>query len=320
MRKLLVALFAFAVVAVSAQAAETVLRLAETHPKDYPTTKGDYKFAELVEKKTDGRIKVEVYHSKQLGEEKAVIEQVQLGAIDLTRTSISPLASFYKDLDVLQMPYLYAGDAHMWKVLKGEVGEKILSGISKKGFVGLCFYTSGARSFYTKEKVTGPADLKGLKIRVQQSKLMVGLVDSFGAVAQPMPFGEVYSALQTGVIDGAENNWPSYYSTRHYEVAPYYILDKHTQVPEMLVLSRSVAKKLSDADLKAIKEAAEESVDYQRAEWDKYVDVAKAAIVKAGNTITEVTDYTPFQEAVAPLYNDLSDSQKKLVEEIRAVK
>ena len=320
MRKLLVALFAFAVVAVSAQAAETILRLAETHPKDYPTTQGDYKFAELVEKKTDGRIKVEIYHSKQLGEEKAVIEQVQLGAIDLTRTSISPLASFYKDLDVLQMPYLYSGDEHMWKVLKGKVGEKILNGISKKGFIGLCFYTSGARSFYTKEKVSDPADLKGLKIRVQQSKLMVGLVNSFDAVAQPMPFGEVYSALQTGVIDGAENNWPSYYSTRHYEVAPYYILDKHTQVPEMLVLSRRTAKNLSDADLAAIKEAAKESVDYQRAQWDKYVDVAKDAIIKAGNTITEVTDYTPFQEAVAPLYDGLNESQKKLVKEIRAVK
>ena len=320
MRKLLVVLVAFVLFAVSAQAADIVLRLAETHPKDYPTTQGDFKFGELVEKKSNGRIKVEVYYGKQLGEEKAVIEQVQLGAIDLARISIAPLASFYSDLDVLQMPYLYSGDKHMWKVLKGNIGETILKGVGKKGFVGLCFYTSGARSFYTKTKVTKPADLKGLKIRVQQSHLMVGLVDSFGAVAQPMPFGEVYSALQTGVIDGAENNWPSYYSTRHYEVAPYYILDKHTQVPEMLIMSKRVAKKLTDADMAIIKEAAKESVDFQIAKWNDFVEVSKSAIIKAGNTITEVTDYTPFQKAVAPLYKDLNDSQKKLVEEIRAVK
>ena len=321
MRNLLLTLLACFLLTGVAQSADVVLRLGETHPKDYPTTQGDFKFAELVEKKSNGRIKVEVYYGKQLGEEKAVVEQVQLGAIDLTRVSLSVISSFYPLVDVLQMPYLYDSTDQMWRVLQGEIGKGILDSIKSKGFIGLCYYSSGARSFYTREPVTKVEDLKGLKIRVQQSKLMVGLVNCFGAIAQPMPFGEVYSALQTGVIDGAENNWPSYYSTKHYEVAKNYILDKHTQVPEILIMSARAAKeKLSADDIKIIKEAAAESVAFQRQKWDEYVQVSKDAVKKSGAVITPVTNYKPFQEAVQPLYDALSAEQKKLVEKIRATK
>ena len=162
-----------------------------------------------------------------------------------------------KPFDALQMPYLYRDADHMWKVLNGPIGEKFLKSVEVANFVGLCYYDGGQRSFYTKTLVTKPEDLRGMKIRVQESPLMVGLVESFGAVAQPMPFGEVYSALQTGVIDGAENNFPSYDTTGHYEVAKYYIMDSHTRVPEILVASKIVFDKLSSEDQAIIKQAAQ---------------------------------------------------------------
>jgi tripartite ATP-independent transporter DctP family solute receptor len=193
--------------------AQKVLRLAETHPQDYPTTKGDYEFARLVKERTNGKIVIEVFHSKQLGEEKAVIEQVQLGAIDFTRVSISPVSAFARELDAFQLPYLYRDATHMWKVLDGPIGQEILKKLEAANFVGLGWFEAGSRNFYTKKPVKTVGDLKGMKIRVQQAPLMVGMVEALGAVATPLSFGEVYSALQTGVIDGAENNWPSYLST-----------------------------------------------------------------------------------------------------------
>ncbi len=200
-----------------AQAKPIVLRLAETHPKGYPTELGDEEFARLVKERSGGRIVIEVYPGSQLGEEKAVIEQVQFGAIDLTRVSISPLASFVPKLNAFQMPYLYRDSDHMWKVLKGDIGKELLASLEPFGFIGLGWFDGGARSFYNSKKpVRTPADLKGLKIRVQESELMMGLVRAFGAVPTPMPYGEVYSGLQTGVIDGAENNPPSYFSASHY--------------------------------------------------------------------------------------------------------
>jgi tripartite ATP-independent transporter DctP family solute receptor len=297
-----------------------VLRLAENQPADYPTTIGDYKFAELVKQRTNGRITIEVYHSKQLGEEKAVIEQVQFGAIDFARVSLSPMATFYKPLDALQMPYLYRDADHMWKVLNGAIGDELLNGVKSANFVGLCFYDSGSRSFYTKTPVNKPADLKGLKIRVQESALMVGLVESFGAVANPMPFGEVYSALQTGVIDGAENNWPSYDSTGHYEVAKYYILDAHTRVPEIVVASKITFDKLSPEDQKIILQAAKDSVATQRKAWEDKEKASEEKVRAAGNFITEVPDNSAFQAAVQPMYDKLSAELKAIVEKIRAVK
>ena len=216
-----------------------VLRLAETHPQDYPTTRGDYEFARLVKERSGGRIVIEVYPGSQLGQEKAVIEQVQFGAIDLTRVSISPVAAFVPRLNAFQMPYLYRDETHMWKVLKGDIGKELLASLEPFGFIGLGWFESGARNFYnSKRPIRTPADLKGLKIRVQESELMMGLVSAFGAVPTPMAFGEVYSALQTGVVDGAENNWPSYFSTSHYEVAKYITLDEHTRVPEIIIGSK----------------------------------------------------------------------------------
>jgi len=305
----------------AAAAATVVLRLAETHPADYPTTKGDFEFARLVKERSNGRIQIEVYPSSQLGEEKAAIEQVQFGAIDITRVSISPLSAFVPAFDALQMPYLYRSADHMWKVLKGPIGKQFLTSLEPSGFVGLCWYESGARSFYNSKRVVKtPADLKGMKIRVQQAPLMMDMVTALGAVPTPMDFGEVYSALQTGVVDGAENNWPSYYSTSHYEVAKYFTLDEHTRVPEIMIASKISMDKLSKADQELIKQAAWDSMDYQIQQWALYEKVAQDKIRANGNIITPVPDNSAWQAAMKPMYDKLSPDLQKIVAEVRAVK
>jgi len=305
----------------AAFAQNIVLRLAETQPAAYPTTYGDMEFARLVKERTNGRITIEVYPGSQLGQEKAVIEQVQFGAIDLTRVSISPLSAFAPQMDALQMPYLYRDVEHMWKALKGDIGNELLKSLEPSGFIGLGWYESGARSFYnSKRPVRTPADLKGLKIRVQESKLMIGLVSAFGAVATPMAYGEVYSALQTGVIDGAENNWPSYYSTSHYEVAKYITLDEHTRVPEIIIASKISMDRLSKADQAIIKQAAMDSIDYQRKQWDIYEKVSIDKVRAAGNVIVEIKDKAPWAALMAPIYAQQTPEVQKLIERIRAVK
>ena len=304
-----------------AQAKPIVLRLAETHPKGYPTELGDEEFARLVKERSNGRIIIEVYPGSQLGEEKAVIEQVQFGAIDITRVSISPVAAFVPKLNAFQMPYLYRDSDHMWKVLKGDIGMELLASLEPFGFIGLGWFEAGARSFYNSKKpVYTPADLKGMKIRVQESELMLGLVRSFGAIPTPMPYGEVYSGLQTGVVDGAENNPPSYYSASHYEVAKYYTLDEHTMVPEIIIGSKISLGRLSKADQDLIKKAAMDAIDYQRAEWDAYVKVSMDKVKAAGCTIIPIPDKTEWMKAVEPMYKQQTKEIQDLVARIRAVK
>lgn len=308
--------------ALPATANTVVLRLGETHVADYPTTKGNYEFARLVEERTGGRIKIEVYHSSQLGQEKAVIEQVQFGAIDFTRVSISPLSAFAPAFDALQMPYLYRGEEHMWKVLNGPIGEEFLSSLEPANFIGLAWFDSGARNFYnSKKEIKTVADLKGMKIRVQESKLMMGLVSALGAVPTPMPFGEVYSALQTGVIDGAENNWPSYFSTSHYEVAKYFTLDGHTRVPEILIASKISMDRLSKDDQEIIKQAAKDAMPYQIKLWKEFEKVSEDKVRAAGSIITELTPeaLVEFQNAMKPMYDALSPELQEVVKKIRDV-
>lgn len=298
-----------------------VLRLAETHPADYPTTKGDIRFAELVKERTNGRIIIEVYPSSQLGQEKAVIEQVQFGAIDFTRVSISPLASFVPVLNALQMPYLYRSEEHMWKVLLGPIGKELLASLEPSGFIGIGWFEPGARNFYnSKRPVYKPEDLAGLKIRVQESELMVGMVQALGAVATPMPYGEVYSGLQTGVIDGAENNWPSYESTSHYEVAKYYTLDGHTRVPEIIIASKISMQKLSKEDQEIIKQAALDAIPYQRQLWAEREKASEAKVRAGGSVIIEVTDKTPWQERMQSLYAKQPSDVQALIKRIQEVK
>ena len=305
-----------------AQPKPIVMKLAETHPQDYPTTKGDYEFARLVKERTNGRIIIEVFHSKQLGEERAVIEQVQLGAIDMTRVSISAVSSFVRDLDAFQLPYLYRDANHMWKVLNGPIGAEILKKHEAFNFIGVGWFEGGSRNFYTKKQVKTVSDLKGMKIRVQQSPLMVGMVEGLGAVATPLPYGEVYSALQTGVVDGAENNWPSYLTTSHYEVAKYFITDEHTRVPEITVGSKKVFDKLSKEDRAIILKAAQDAVAHQIKLWNDFEKLAEKTVREKGSVITEVTpaEKQKFMDAMKPLYDKQPAEIMAVVKKIRDVK
>ena len=305
-----------------AQPKPIVMKLAETHPQDYPTTKGDYEFARLVKERSNGRIIIEVFHSKQLGEERAVIEQVQLGAIDMTRVSISAVSSFVRDLDAFQLPYLYRDASHMWKVLNGPIGADIFKKHEAFNFVGVGWFEGGSRNFYTKKQVKTVSDLKGMKIRVQQAPLMVGMVEALGAVATPLPYGEVYSALQTGVVDGAENNWPSYLTTSHYEVAKYFITDEHTRVPEITVGSKRVFDKLSKEDRALILKAAQDAVPYQIKLWNDFEKVAEKTVREKGSIITEVSpaEKQKFMDAMKPLYDKQPAEILAVVKKIRDVK
>jgi len=313
--------FLFAGVSLTA-AAPIVMRLAETHPQDYPTTKGDYEFARLVKERSNGRIVVEVFHSKQLGEERAVIEQVQLGAIDMTRVSISAVSAFVRDLDAFQLPYLYRDAAHMWKVLDGPIGQEILKKHEAFNFVGVGWFEGGSRNFYTKRQVKTVGDLKGMKIRVQQAPLMVGMVEALGAVATPLPYGEVYSALQTGVVDGAENNWPSYLTTSHFEVAKYFIVDEHTRVPEITVGSKKVFDRLSKEDRALILKAMKDAQPVQYKLWVDFEKVAEKTVKEKGSIVTEVSpaEKQKFMDAMKPVYDKQPAEIMAVVNKIRAIK
>jgi tripartite ATP-independent transporter DctP family solute receptor len=299
-----------------------VMKLAETHPQDYPTTKGDYEFARLVKERTNGRIVVEVYHSKQLGEEKPVIEQVQLGAIDMTRVSISAVSSFVRDLDAFQLPYLYRDAAHMWKVLNGPIGQEILKKHEAFNFIGVGWFESGSRNFYTKKQVKTVGDLKGMKIRVQQAPLMVGLVEALGAVATPLDYGAVYSALQTGVVDGAENNWPSYLTTSHFEVAKYFIVDEHTRVPEITVGSKKLFDKLPKEDVAIILKAMKDAQPYQFKLWVDFEKVAEKTVREKGCIITTLSpqEKQKFVDAMKPVYDKQPAEILAVAKRIRDVK
>lgn len=300
-----------------------IMRLAETHPADYPTTLGDMEFARLVNERTNGRITIEVYHSKQLGEEKAAIEQVQLGAIDFTRVSLSPVSAFVKKLDALQLPYLYRDADHMWKVLNGPIGEEMLKAVEEANFVGLCWYDPGSRNFYnSKREIRTAADLKGLKIRVQQSDLMIKMVKLLGANPTPLPYGEVYSALKTGVIDGAENNFPSYDSQSHYEVAKYFTVDEHTRVPEILLASKIVMDKLPKKDQEIIKQAAKDSVPLQIKLWNEKEKASEEKVKKAGCKIYYPTpeEKKTFMDAMKPLYDEQPPEIQEIIKRIQEVK
>ncbi len=299
-----------------------VLRLADNQPIGYPTVVGDEKFAELVKEYSEGRILVEVYPQATLGDEKSCIEQVQFGGIDFTRVSISPLSAFNPLLNALQMPYLYRNPDHMWKVLNGEIGEYFLESMKDNGFVGLTYFDSGARSFYnTIKPVYTVADLAGMKIRVQESDLMMGLVEALGATPTPMSYGDVYSALQTGVIDGAENNWPSYDSSNHYEVAKFYSIDQHTRVPEMLIASKTTMDKLSTADQEIIKKAARDCQATQIAAWNEYAKKSEQKVKYYCCKINNNNDLGEFAKAMETLYEKMLDADAKAwVVKIKAVK
>ncbi len=304
------------------RAQEIVLRSADTHADGYPTVEAVEHMAELVHERTDGRILIQVFPGRQLGEERDTIEQTIIGAIDLNRVNLAPLNNIVPETAVPGLPFLFRSIEHMRAVVDGPIGDEILAAMEPHGMIGLAFYDSGARSFYnTVRPIRAPDDMEGLRIRVQNSDLFVAMVEALGANATPMEFGQVYDAIRTGVIDGAENNWPSYESTRHFEVAQHYTLDQHSMSPEVLVASKTSWERLAPEDREIIRQAARESVPVMRALWDERVASAQATVTAAGNEIIEDVDKEPFIEAMQPVYDRfVTDATlRDLVERIRAV-
>ena len=294
-----------------------ILKAADDHKDGYSTVEGLKLMSKLVNKWTNGRIQIEVYPGAVLGSEKESIEQTQMGVIDINRVSISPVVSVYPKMAVLALPYIFQSREHMWKVLDGKIGQGMLSEIKKVGFLGLVYMDSGARSFYTvKKPILSPSDLKGMKIRTQKSPVMMDMVSAMGGKPVPMAFEEVYSALQTGVIDGAENNPPSYYETSHYEVAKYYSLDQHAMVPEIVLMSVKTWNKLSDDDKKIIRMAAIAGEELQKKLWLKDEDNAMAKVKAAGCKIYNPKK-APFVSAVGPVYKKYASKYMDLIKEIQ---
>ncbi|PBB64837.1 C4-dicarboxylate ABC transporter [Mesorhizobium sp. WSM4312] len=301
--KLMAATFAFGSLLVGIANAGTVLRSSDTHPDGYPTVEAVKYMGDLIKQRTNGRYSVEVYHSAQLGEEKDTIEQTQAGVIDLDRVSMGPFNGIVPETAVPSLPYMFRSVEHMRHVMDGPIGDQILKAFETHDLVGLAFYDSGARSFYnTKKDITSIADLKGMKFRVIQSDVFVDMVNALGANATPMAYGEVYSALQTGVIDGAENNWPSFESAKHYEVAKHYTMDQHQIVPEVLVMSKASWEKLSPEDQGIVRQAAKDSVVKMRELWDAQEKKSRGIVEKAGVKVSEI-DKQPLIDAMKPVYD-----------------
>ncbi len=302
------------------QAAE--FRSADVHNADnYPTVAAVRHMGELLSKASGGKHRVKVFNKGALGSEKETIDQVKIGALDLTRVNISPMNSMCPLTLVPTMPFLFRSVEHMRRVLDGRVGEEPLKSCEKEGFVGLAFYDSGARSLYAKKPLRTVADVKGLKIRVQQSDLWVALISAMGGNATPMPFGEVFTALKTGLIDAAENNIPSYETSRHHEAVKFYSRTEHSMAPEMLIMSKRVWDRLPPAEQQMVRDAARASVAFQRARWDEQEARSLALLRAAGVQMVEV-DKASFQAVMGSVYDRFitTPDLKRLVKAVQDTK
>jgi len=311
---------AFALATVVAPAAAREFRAADTQAADYPTVEALNYMGKLIAERTGGRHQIMVFHSRQLGEEKETIEQTRAGAIDLNRTNVAPLGEFVPVVNVLAMPFLFRSVDHLHQVLDSEIGRDILDSFTPHGFVGLTFYDSGARSIYDSVRpIRSIADMNGLKIRVQQSDLMVKMVRALGAQPVEMPYGQVLTGLATKLIDGAENNWPSYVTTGHFKHAGYYTLTQHTMSPEVLVMSRKAWESLSPEDQMIFRQAALESNAHMRERWRALEDASQREAEAAGIMIIKDFDRKSFVDAMGDIYQQAAREPtiSQLVERVR---
>ncbi len=282
------------------------LKLAHTLPPDHPVHKAMVFMAQRCAELSNGKMEIEIYPSEQLGSEQQCVELLQIGSLAITKVSAAVMESFTEDYKVLGLPYIFRDSSHAVNVLDGEIGQELLLSTEDRYIRGLCFYDAGSRSFYTIEKpILKPSDLDGMKIRVMKSKTAMDMVKVLGGSPTPISYGELYTALQSGVVDGAENNPPSFYTSHHYEVCKYYALDEHTAVPDVLIISQHIWKKLSDQEKKWIQQAATESVAVERKLWSESVKKSLMEVQKAGVTI-----YYPDKSLFAEKVNEVYDSYK----------
>jgi tripartite ATP-independent transporter DctP family solute receptor len=319
--KLAVALMAIGAIGAASAQEKIQFKSADIQPIDYPTVRAVKHMGELLSERTNGRLSLKVFADGALGSEKEAMEQVKIGALAMTRVSIVPFNNICPDTIVPTMPFLYRNADHLHKFMDSKVGEEILKSCEPQGYVLLAYYDSGARSMYGKKPFRTLADMKGAKVRVQPSDLWVDLLAAMGANPSPMPMGEVYTALKTGLIDAAENNYPSYEAWKHYESAGFYSKTEHAMAPEVIAFSKVMYDKLSKADQEILRQAAKDSVTYMRRIWEEKEKASLAKVIAAGAQIIEV-DKKPFQDAMAPVYAKYikTDHQKALLKAIQDLK
>ena len=304
------AALAAGLLSLSAQATE--FRSSDIHPDDYPTVQAVKFMGERLKALSGGKHSIRVYPNGALGGEKETIEQAKIGALAMVRVNVGAMNNVCNETVVPTMPFLFRSVEHMHKVLDGPVGQEILKACEKQGFIGLGFYDSGARSMFTaKRPVKSLADMKGMKVRVQQSDLWVSMLEAMGANATPMPMGEVYTGLKTGLIDAAENNYPTFESSRSFEVAKYFSKTEHSMAPEILLFSKRTFDKLSPEEQGWLRQAAKESVPYMRKQWAER-EAKSLEVVKAGGAEIIEVDKAPFQAAMRPVYDKfITDAKLK---------
>jgi len=299
---------------------EIVLKLGHGLDITHPVHKAMVYMAERVREKSSGRMKVEIFPNEQLGNEKECIEALQLGYLAMTKTSTAPMEGFVPRMKIFGIPYLFRDAEHFWKVLKGPLGKELLIAGESKRLRGLCYYDAGARSFYAKKEIHSPADLKGMKVRVQNSIMSMKLVEAMGGSPTPIPWGELYTALDQGVVDAAENNPPSFRTSRHYEVCKYYILDEHTRLPDILIISTRVWDSLSPESQQILQEAVDESVEYQRKIWAEAEEKDMKKVQDAAVKIIR-PDKQPFRASVKSVWDEFEGTDiGELIKQIQEVK
>ncbi|MEP2531479.1 TRAP transporter substrate-binding protein [Shimia sp.] len=308
-----------ALAATSATAGE--LRGWNIHVEDYPVSIAMESFAAEVAERTNGEVTAKTFHNGVLGSQPDAIEQLRLGVIDFGEFSLGPFGTSVPEANVVSLPFIFPSIPAMYEMMDGEVGEAISVGMRARGVEPLGWYDAGARSFYNSVRpINTPADVEGLKIRVMSNDLFVQMVESMDGNATPMAFAEVYQSIQTGVVDGAENNPPSYESTSHYEVASYYSLTEHLIIPECLCMSKKSWDKLTPDQQKIVKEAGRASANLQRELWQAR-EAASMEIVQAGGTVVNtIADKGPFQDAMAPVYEGFLKANPDLADLVNMIR
>jgi tripartite ATP-independent transporter DctP family solute receptor len=306
-----------------AAAQQKMLKASDVHPEGYPTVAAVEDMGKALAKETDGRLGVQMYASMQLGGEKEAIEQAQVGAIALARVSVGALGPVVNDLNVLNLPFLFRDVAHMEATIDGPIGQELLDKVTNNptaNLIGLCWMDSGARSMYdSKRPIRDIDDLKGMKMRVMGNPMFVDMMNALGGNGVAMGYDQVFTALQTGVVDGAENNAPSFVFDNHYQAAKYYSLTEHLIVPEMLVFSKRIFNQLSDADKALVLKLGKQAQQDERVYWKQYEAKARAKMEEAGIVIVEIKDKKPFQDAEKPVWAKYAPQFSDIIKRIEAV-
>ncbi|MCX2778336.1 TRAP transporter substrate-binding protein [Microbulbifer thermotolerans] len=288
---------------------QTVLKLAHTLDQQHSVHRAMEFMDERLQMLSGGSMRIDIYPGGQLGSERELIELLQIGSLAMTKVSASPMEGFVPELKIFNLPYVFRDADHFWTVLQSDIGRKLLLAGERARLRGLGYFDAGSRSFYVNDKpIYTPEDLKGLKIRVQNSQTAIKMVNTLGGAATPVSWGELYTALQQGVVQGAENNPPSFYLSKHYEVSRYYTLDEHTYVPDMLLISTEVWKKLNARQRAWLQQAVDEAVDYQRTLWQESTRESLAAVEAAGVKVI-YPDKQPFIDAVKPLHASFAGTE-----------